>query len=121
MFRDHLFITFAKFSEKVTFLCKIFEKLTFLTPSYAQVRKRTNPAGNYMFKVNTRTRCEICSKLTCSRVSIVNFKQVNTGWEMNDSLGEISSRSVSGTMSGIYGDVFGENVVTKKLHYSCLT
>ena len=26
-----------------------------------------NPAGNYMFKVNsrnTRTRCEICSKLT---------------------------------------------------------
>ena len=27
----------------------------------------TNPAGNYMFKVNnrnTRTRCEICSKLT---------------------------------------------------------
>ena len=28
---------------------------------------QTNPAGNYMFKVNnrsTRTRCEICSKLT---------------------------------------------------------
>ena len=28
---------------------------------------RSNPAGNYMFKVNnrnTRTRCEICSKLT---------------------------------------------------------
>ena len=28
---------------------------------------RDNPAGNYMFKVNnrnTRTRCEICSKLT---------------------------------------------------------
>ena len=27
----------------------------------------SNPAGNYMFKVNngnTRTRCEICSKLT---------------------------------------------------------
>ena len=27
----------------------------------------TNPAGNYMFKVNnksTRARCEICSKLT---------------------------------------------------------
>ena len=23
-----------------------------------------NPVGNYMFKVNTRTRCEICSKLT---------------------------------------------------------
>ena len=45
-------------------------------------------AANYMFKVNninTRTRCEICSKLTirtyftpCSSVSIVNFEQVNT-------------------------------------------
>ena len=39
-----------------------------------------------MFKVNnrnTRTRCEICSKLTitpCSSVSIVNFEQVNAGW-----------------------------------------
>ena len=31
------------------------------------VRKTTNSASNYMFKVNnrnTRTRCEICSKLT---------------------------------------------------------
>ena len=44
-----------------------------------------------MFKVNnrnTRTRCEICSKLTiktpeerpCSNVSIVNFEQVNADW-----------------------------------------
>ena len=46
-----------------------------------------------MFKVNnrnTRTRCEICSKLTikiperrlacCSSVSIVNFEQVNAGY-----------------------------------------
>ena len=57
-----------------------------------------------MFKVNnrnTRTRCEICSKLTiktperrywhrssvfnvkfehCSSISIVNFEQANTGW-----------------------------------------
>ena len=55
-------------------------------------------AGNYMFKVNnrnTRTRCEICSKLTikkperrsltftpCSSVSIVNFEQVNAGWDL---------------------------------------
>ena len=23
-----------------------------------------NPEGNYMFKVNTRARCEMCSKLT---------------------------------------------------------
>ena len=32
--------------------------------------KRDNPAGNYMFKVkysNTRTRCEICSKLTIKK------------------------------------------------------
>ena len=68
-----------------------------------------NSGGNCMFKVNnrnTRTRCEICSKLTiktperrqwrrsgffivnfehishtpCSSVSIVNFEQVNAGW-----------------------------------------
>ena len=63
------------------------------------------PVGNYMFRVNnrsTRTRCEVCSKLTiktperchCRRsgvfivnlehishlVSIVNFEQVNAGW-----------------------------------------
>ena len=52
------------------------------------------PAGNCMFKVNnrnTRTWCEICSKLTikipelwayftpCPSVSIVNFEQVNAG------------------------------------------
>ena len=68
-----------------------------------------NPVGNYMFKINnknTRTRHEICSKLTiktterrqwrrsgclycqlwtysmpCSSVSIVNFEQANAGWE----------------------------------------
>ena len=64
-----------------------------------------NPADNNMFKVNkrnTRTRCEICSKLTIKipeqrqcrgsgifivnfehishLVSIVNFEQVNAGW-----------------------------------------
>ena len=55
--------------------------------------------GNYMFKGNnrnTRKRCEICLKLTIkiperifiehishffSSVSIVNFEQVNAGWE----------------------------------------
>ena len=46
------------------------------------------PAGNYTFKVNnknTRTRCEICSKLTIKRperwrhsgVFIVNFEHVS--------------------------------------------
>ena len=52
------------------------------------------PVGNYMFKVNNRntiTRCEICSKLTikapewyhapCSGVFILNFEQVNAGWD----------------------------------------
>ena len=49
-----------------------------------------NPVGNYMFKVNnrnTRTRCEICSKLTTktpeprywrrSGVFIVNFEHIS--------------------------------------------
>ena len=66
-------------------------------------------AGNYMFKVNnknTRTRCEICSKLTvttpekrtlniqlltyftpCSSVSIINFKHVIAGWVIWHSAG----------------------------------
>ena len=48
------------------------------------------PAGNYMFKVNnknTRTRCEICSKLTIktperrhwrrSGIFIVNFEHIS--------------------------------------------
>ena len=56
---------------------------------YNKIKITTLPAGNCMFKVNnrnTRTRCEICSKLTityftpCSSVSIVNFEQVNAGW-----------------------------------------
>ena len=49
-----------------------------------------DPAGNYMFKVNnrnTRTKCEICSKLTIktserrqwrrSGVFIVNFEHIS--------------------------------------------
>ena len=47
------------------------------------------PAGIYLPEVknrNTRTRYEICSKLTiktaCSSVFIVNFEQVNAGWDM---------------------------------------
>ena len=63
----------------------------------------TNPAGNYMLKVNnrnTRTRCEICSNLTLktqnvlvsllltlnifytsSSVSVVKFERLIAGWE----------------------------------------
>ena len=46
-------------------------------------------AGNNIFKINnrnTRTRCEICSKLTietperCFSTSIATFEQVNAGW-----------------------------------------
>ena len=54
------------------------------------------PAESY--QRNTRTRCEICSKLTiktperchwrtcctrCSSVSFVNFEHVNAGWDSN--------------------------------------
>ena len=52
--------------------------------------KLSNPAGNYMFKVNNRnvrTRCEICSKLTVkiperrqwrrSGIFIVNFEHIS--------------------------------------------
>ena len=49
------------------------------------------PTGNYMFKVNnrnTKTRCEICSKLLCNFIeitllhkcwhsSIVNFENIS--------------------------------------------
>ena len=50
-------------------------------------------AGNYMFKVNnrnTRTWCEICSKLTIktperrrSSVSIANLEHVIVDWDKN--------------------------------------
>ena len=58
--------------------------------------QKNNPAGNYMFKVNNRnTRTKVChwrlfGSFTVnfdhishlySSVSIVNFEQVNTGWE----------------------------------------
>ena len=56
---------------------------------YLQKKPNQIPAGNYMFKVNninTRTRCEICSKLTIttpgrhwrrSGVFIVNFEYIS--------------------------------------------
>ena len=45
----------------------------------------SDPAGNYMFKVDyriTRTRCQICSKLTIKTPEWrrVNAEQVNAGW-----------------------------------------
>ena len=59
------------------------------------MQEKTFPAGNYMFKVNnrnTRTRCEMYSKLTIkiserrllrllmAFVSIVYFERINAGW-----------------------------------------
>ena len=55
-------------------------------------QRNPNPAGNYMFKVNnrnSRTRCEICSKLTkkiaerrqAVNCQAVNSEKVNAGWE----------------------------------------
>ena len=63
-----------------------------------------------MFKVNnrsTRTRCEICSKLTIktperryftpySSVFIVNFEQVNAGWE------DVNSFKSTGPVSSFF-------------------
>ena len=66
------------------FYCMTSQLLNYLSPHF--------PVGNYMFKVNninTRRRCEICSKLTLktperrykhwrsSGVSIVNFEHIS--------------------------------------------
>ena len=46
----------------------------------------SNPVGIYLLKVNnrnTRTRCEICSKLTIKTPERRhNFKHVNADWEI---------------------------------------
>ena len=61
---------------------------------HLNLNTETFPSGIYLLKVNkrnTRTKCEICSKLTikiperrhwrlCSSVSFVNSEQVNAGW-----------------------------------------
>ena len=42
------------------------------------------PVGNYMFNVNnrnTRTRCEICSKLTIKTPDRADFEQENANWD----------------------------------------
>ena len=72
---------------------KTFLSLFFFTLSQYYIVPNSiwsNPAGNYMFKVNnrnTRARCEICSKLAiktperrqCRRsgVFIVNFEHIS--------------------------------------------
>ena len=52
----------------------------FKTSESGEKRDGHTPAGNYMFKVknsNTRTRCEICSKLTIK-------KTTNDDWRSSD-------------------------------------
>ena len=52
---------------------------------YCRNQKNFVPANNYMFKINnrnTRTRCEICSKLTIKTperrlLTIVNFEHIS--------------------------------------------
>ena len=42
------------------------------------------PVGNYMFNVNnrnTRTRCEICSKLTIKTPDRADSEQENANWD----------------------------------------
>ena len=99
-------------SEYYKVLSLVLCYLIFLFVVYFSLFKMSNiatyveddiPSGNYMLKINnrnTRTRCEICSKLTIkimasfwclcflwtyftpsSSVSIVNFETVNAGWE----------------------------------------
>ena len=90
------FYRFKNFLEKLD-LHLTCTRLTLL-PDYLRIKFCT--AGNYLFKVNnrnTKTRYEICSKLTiktpersqvhfvlpftlCSSVSIVNFEHVIDGW-----------------------------------------
>ena len=77
-----------------------WESISIWIINYKENRESNILAGNFMFKVknrNTRPRYEVCSKLTiktperrrsiyfppCSSVSIVNFEQVNAGWDCN--------------------------------------
>ena len=85
-------------------IIRVHKSMKFKSLGISKLTDCFSPAGNYLLKVknwNTRTRYEICSKLTiktperrhwlycwlwtyftpCSSVSIVNFEQVNAGWE----------------------------------------
>ena len=52
---------------KLIYFNQPHECKTYDITSYSRVYSHAIPAGNYLFKVDnksTRTRCEICSKLT---------------------------------------------------------
>ena len=58
-FKSPIFSEILVSKKNADIFCKVIIEKNRLTPCF--------PAGNYMFKVNnrnTRTRCEICSKLT---------------------------------------------------------
>ena len=104
-----IFKTWSKTRCCFFFLMALFVLLfVFLISFWIFVIQNLNSSGSYMFKVNnrnTRARCEICSKLTERHLkdaigfilvsllltlrilhlwfsfSIVNFEQVNVGWE----------------------------------------
>ena len=84
------------------------KSMSWLTIDHTCKSEKTNPANIYLFEVNNRNSCEICSKLTiktperldCSRsgvfilnfehilkpfssVSIVYFEQVNVSWDIH--------------------------------------
>ena len=60
-----------------------FSNLGLYSAPSGLLRQNGVPVGNYMFKVNnrnTKTRCEICSKLTIKtpkRVFILNFEHIS--------------------------------------------
>ena len=72
-----------------------------------------HPAGNYMFKVNnknSRTRCEICSKLTVKTSSLLTlnifhilfyFEQVNAGWAVYCTLVTLKTDKVLEIFNGL--------------------
>ena len=73
----------------LTQCCDIFSKLSLLSIStHNSVKESSYPVGIHLLNRNTRTRCEICSKLTirtperrpCSSVSIINFDHVIADW-----------------------------------------
>ena len=87
---NKLIINYLLSSPKLLPLFLLFSCLLFI---FFHKKDIVYPAGIYLLKVNnrnTRTRCEICSKLTIntperrqwrrSGVFIVNFEQVNAGW-----------------------------------------
>ena len=54
------------------------------------------PDGNYMLKVNnrnTRTRCEICSKLTIKMPEQHRWRKLNGGWKGKNDFALLSSKN----------------------------